>query len=140
MDATTVKTLEDMRDGLFSLARAHRSVIPPPEVTAGQLAMWGATLGKILTGNTKEGTRLGIVAGPGYEGPEDDDEGTPDWHEGISIVSGRTIRGTEPQDSHPFPDGRPVTRLYNPETGLSSDVFTDTLRREHDPRGPAPTP
>lgn len=48
MDETTVKTLADMRDGMFSLARAHRGVIPPPEMTAGQLAEWAAALSEIL--------------------------------------------------------------------------------------------
>lgn len=50
------------------------------------------------------------------------------WYEGTSIVTGDPVRGTDPKTTHPYPDGRPVTRLYRPDTGKSSDVFSDTLR------------
>jgi hypothetical protein len=48
MNETTTKTLTDMREGLFALARAQRDVIPPPSVTAAMVTEWAVALRKIL--------------------------------------------------------------------------------------------
>lgn len=83
MDETTTKTLADIRDGLFSLARAHRNVIPPSEMTAGQLAEWGAALSKILDAQPQPVKRAPGVNSDG-------------WHITVTYSDGEEVTDTAP--------------------------------------------
>lgn len=48
MHEETAQELTEIRESLFSLARAHRNVIPPTEVTAAALTDYAVRIGKLV--------------------------------------------------------------------------------------------